>query len=157
MELTDKIANLKALVEKLDSPDEALKELLTGVVDALEALEVEVGTMRDNLDDISDNLDDISDELEELEDELADLDDLLECDCGCEDEDEEDSDEDEDGDDEDEEYFYEVSCPSCDNVFTLSEADLDNGFLICPHCQEKLTIDDDSDCDCGCDHDHHHE
>ena len=65
------------------------------------------------------------------------------CDCGC------DCDED----------FYEITCPNCDEEFSVDEDTLLDGGVECPVCGEHLEFDlddcccDDDDCCCDCDED----
>ena len=47
----------------------------------------------------------------------------------------EDEDEDDDGD------LYEVTCPSCGEVFDVDEFMLDEGEINCPNCGERLEFD----------------
>ncbi len=56
-------------------------------------------------------------------------------------------------DDEDEEY-YDITCPSCGDEFSVDEETLLEGGIECPNCGEHLEFDvecDDCECGCGCD------
>ena len=52
---------------------------------------------------------------------------------------------DEDDDDEDYDVMqYVVNCPSCDETVNLSESQLEEGSMICPHCGELLEFNYDN-------------
>lgn len=50
--------------------------------------------------------------------------------------------------------MFEVTCPSCGDTIELNDEMLEEGFIICPNCKEKLEFDFDDDedepCGCGC-------
>ena len=52
--------------------------------------------------------------------------------------------------------FYDVTCPNCDEEFSVDEETLMEGSIECPNCGEHLEFDidecDEEGCDCGCHH-----
>lgn len=140
MELTEKVAYLKGLMEGLGY-DESTKEgkVFTAMLDVLDDMALTISDLEDGMDLITDQIEGIDEDLEDLMDEVYDLDD--------------DDDDDEDFDGE----LYEVTCPKCGDVICIDEAMLDEGQIACPGCDEPLEFDLDGtleDCGCDCDHDH---
>lgn len=49
-----------------------------------------------------------------------------------------------------------MTCPNCDEEFSVDEETLMEGSIECPNCGEHLEFDidecDEEGCDCGCHH-----
>ena len=131
MTVTEKVAYLKGLMEGL-SVDETSKEgkILKAVVDVLDDLAVSVEDLEDYTAELTEQVDAVDEDLDSLENDF-----YGECDC-CD-------------DDEDEEY-YDITCPSCGDEFSVDEDTLLEGGIECPNCGEHLEFDVECD-DCGCD------
>ncbi len=175
MNITEKSAYLKGLVEgselKLGDKEKKVFDALLDLVDEmakvlkdcdddLTELYDEVADLEEEVEDIDDVLDEMLDEdyedydFDDFDDE-DDFDDFDEeehhhhhhhhhgCGCGCEDEDEDD-------------FFYDVTCPSCNKTFTVEEDTILSGNSVkCPFCGEDIEFDlsgcedcEDEDCDC---------
>ena len=131
MTVTEKVASLKGLMEGL-SVDETSKEgkILKAVVDVLDDLAMSVEDLEDYTAELTEQVDAVDEDLDSLENDF-----YGECDC-CD-------------DDEDEEY-YDITCPSCGDEFSVDEDTLLEGGIECPNCGEHLEFDVECD-DCGCD------
>ena len=131
MTVTEKVAYLKGLMEGL-SVDETTKEgkILKAVVDVLDDLAMSVEDLEDYTAELTEQVDAVDEDLDSLENDF-----YGECDC-CD-------------DDEDEEY-YDITCPSCGDEFSVDEDTLLEGGIECPNCGEHLEFDVECD-DCGCD------
>ena len=132
MTVTEKVAYLKGLMEGL-SVDETSKEgkILKAVVDVLDDLAMSVEDLEDYTAELTEQVDAVDEDLDSLENDF-----YGECDC-CD-------------DDEDEEY-YDITCPSCGDEFSVDEDTLLEGGIECPNCGEHLEFDVECD-DCGCDY-----
>ena len=131
MTVSEKVAYLKGLMEGL-SVDETSKEgkILKAVVDVLDDLAMSVEDLEDYTAELTEQVDAVDEDLDSLENDF-----YGECDC-CD-------------DDEDEEY-YDITCPSCGDEFSVDEDTLLEGGIECPNCGEHLEFDVECD-DCGCD------
>ena len=134
MTLTEKAAYLKGLKDGLGlDTAKAEGKLIEGILDMLEDVSLAIADLDDNAGAVSDELDMISEELDAIEEYLDD------------DDDEDDYD---DFDDEDDsEVYYEVKCPTCDEVITVDEDMLEQGVIECPNCGEELEFDLDGEDD----------
>lgn len=155
MTVVEKAAYLKGLAEGLGvDPDSKEGKLWAALNDLLSDMAHELEDLQATDMDHAQALDDISEELSYLEELTCDLDcpeDFDEAGCGscraCMKDDEDDDDEDdddEDDEDEDEEYdgvIYDVTCPVCGKEMSLDEETLEQGFIECPGCGEKLEFD----------------
>ena len=128
MEITEKVAYLKGLMEGMELDTEKKEgKLLAAIIDVLDDIALELEDMKDYADELGDGLDAVSDDLEDVEDVIF-----------GEDEDEEDEEFDEDEDDED---CYATTCPTCEETIYFDESVLEDGEVICPNCGEKLEFD----------------
>lgn len=139
MELTEKVAYLKGLMDGLDI-DEGSKEgrVFTAILDVLDDMAMTISDIEDGMDLVTDQIEGIDEDLEELMNDMYSDDD---------DYDEEDLDF--DGE------LYEVVCPKCNDTICVDEEMLDEGEIECPGCGEILEFDLDGtldECDCGHDH-----
>lgn len=137
MEITEKVAYLKGLIEGLGI-DNSTKEgkVFASIVDILDDMALTMSDLEDGVDMLSDQVDIIDDDLSELYEEVFD---------------------EEEDDDDDYDYFdgevYEVTCPACNETLCIDEDMLDEGEIDCPNCGETLEFDLDGtleDCGCGC-------
>ena len=136
MEITEKVAYLKGLIEGL-GVDNSTKEgkVILAIVDILDDIALTVTDLEDSADMLGEQLDALDEDVSELYEDVY----------GDDDDDEEDY----DGE------LYEVTCPTCEEVICIDEDMLDEGEIACPNCGEKLEFDLDGvldDCDCGCEH-----
>lgn len=145
MDLTEKVAYLKGLLEGMDI-DKTSKEgkIYTAIMDVLTDMALTMEDMDNFVEELAEQVDEIDEDLADVEDYLCEDDDCDCCDDDC------DCCEDEDWDDE----FYEITCPSCGETFEVDEETLLDGGIACPGCNEPLEFDidccDDDDCDCCC-------
>ena len=135
MTITEKVAYLKVLMEGL-GVDESTKEgkVLKAVLDILDDMALSIEDLDAGIDELSEMVDAIDEDLGAVEDDLY--------------EDEDDEDDDEEYEDEDEELeldeddeLYEVTCPTCNLTFTITEEMLDAGETKCPECGQALEFD----------------
>ena len=134
MELMEKVSYLKGLVDMAEF-DPASKEtkVLNAMIAVMDELAKTVQSLSEANDQLCDVIESIDEDLSQVEEDLY----------GDEDEDEEDEggdfdiedDEDDDGD------LYEVTCPSCGEVFDVDEFMLGEGEINCPNCGERLEFD----------------
>ncbi len=131
MTLSEKAAYLKGLKDGLNLDTEKPEgRLIEGMLDMLEDVALAISDLDDNAAAVSDELDMISDELDAIEEYLDDDDEF-----------DEDNEEDEDDDD----VYYEVKCPSCEEVITVDEDMLEQGVIECPNCGEELEFELDGE------------
>ena len=126
MEITEKVAYLKGLLEGMELDTEKKEgKLIAAIIDVLDDIALEREDMKDYADELGDGLDAVSDDLEDVEDIVF-----------GEDEDDED-----DFEDEDDEDCYATTCPTCEETIYFDESILEDGEVICPNCGEKLEFD----------------
>lgn len=139
MTVLEKVSYLKGLAEGL-GVDDSTKEgkLLKAIIDVLDDMASNLESLEDYTEELTEQVDAIDEDLDSLETDFYE-DDEDGCDCGCE-----------DGD------FYDITCPNCEEEFSVDEETLLEGSIECPNCGEKLEFDiedcdcDDGDCSCGC-------
>ncbi|MBQ3005802.1 MAG: hypothetical protein IJM97_00715 [Clostridia bacterium] len=131
MNLTEKAAYLKGLVEGIDLDDKKPEtKILKAVLDLLDDLALSVSDLDDEVAGVIDQLDAVDEDLADLEEIVyEDYDEYDDCDCDC-------------CDDE----LYEIECPACQTVFSIDEECLEDGSIDCPNCGELLEFDIDCDC-----------
>lgn len=142
MEITEKVAYLKGLVEGFgfDKGTKEGKVILT-ILDILDDLALAVSDLEDGMGLLSEQVEEMDEDFSELHDDFYDL-------------------KDDDGkDDMDDDFeLYEVTCPSCHDTVYVDEDMLDEGEIECPNCGESLEFDLDGSLeDCGCGRRHHGE
>lgn len=127
MTISEKVAYLKGLAEGLNLDTEKSKEgkLISVMIGILE----EVGL---SIEDLEENAQALGEEIDVLSDALADVESVV-----FEDEDEDDEDESEDYDDD----WFEVECPTCEEPLIIDDKALADGFIQCPNCQSKFSLD----------------
>lgn len=135
MEITEKVAYLKGLIEGLGL-DSSTKEgkVILAIVDLLDDIALSVTDLEDSADLMGEQLDSLDEDVSELYEDFY----------GSEDDDDDD---DFDGE------LYEVTCPACEEVICIDEDMLDEGEIACPNCGEALEFDLDGvldGCDCDC-------
>ena len=127
MTISEKVAYLKGLAEGLNIDTDKSKEgkLITVMIDILEEIAL-------SIEDLEENSLALGEEIDVLSDDLADVEDIVF------------DDEDEDEDEEDEEFdddWFEVECPSCDEVLVVDEDALEEGYIKCPNCGTEYSLD----------------
>ena len=128
MNITEKVAFVKGLAEGMEiDKDKKEGKLMCAIIDALEDLALSISDLEEGYDDICDQVDAIDEDLDSLEQDFYE---------GLED---------------DEDFFYEVTCPTCNETISLSEEMLLDGQVECPNCGESLEFDLDDICEEGCD------
>ena len=123
MTISEKVAYLKGLAEGLNLDTEKSKEgkLISVMIGILE----EVGL---SIEDLEENALALGEEIDVLSDDLADVESVVF--------DEEENDE-EDYDDD----WFEVECPTCEEPLIIDDEALAEGFIQCPNCQSKFSLD----------------
>ena len=162
MKLTEKIAYMKGLIDgmELDRSSKESKAILQ-MAEVMEEMAVYIDDLQSQVDELTELCDLLDHDLGEVESDLY-----------CDDDDDEDDDDDDaeywpDGDEDDDyhlgevlpadyddfsfdddddfdEVQYVVKCPSCDETVNLSERQLEEGSIVCPHCGELLEFDYDN-------------
>ena len=127
MTISEKVAYLKGLAEGLNIDTDKSKEgkLINVMIGILE----EIGLA---IEDLEENSLALGEEIDVLSDDLADVEDIV-----FDDEDEDEDEEDEDFDDD----WFEVECPSCDEVLVVDEDALEEGYIKCPNCGTEYSLD----------------
>lgn len=150
MKLTEKIAYTKGLIDgmELDRSTKESKAILS-MMDVMEDMAVYIDDLQSQVDELTELCDLLDHDLGEVETDLY-----------CDDDEDEDEDEEEDfplgevlpadyddfafdDDDDFDEVQYVVTCPSCEETVNLSERQLEEGSIICPHCGEMLEFNYD--------------
>lgn len=136
MNINEKVSFIRGLAEGLEV-DEKKKEvkLISAIIDVLDDIAVSISELEEGYDDVCDQVDAIDEDLYSLEQDFY-----------------------EDCENDEDDFFYEVTCPTCNETVCLSEGMLLDGEIDCPNCREKLEFDfDDIDfdncdgnCECGC-------
>ena len=126
MTISEKVAYLKGLAEGLNIDTDKSKEgkLITVMIDILDEIAM-------SIEDLEENSLALGEEIDVLSDDLADVEDIVF------------DDEDEDEDEEDEEFdddWFEVECPSCDEVLVVDEDALEEGYIKCPNCGTEYSL-----------------
>ena len=147
MEITEKVAYLKGLVEGLGIDETTSQGKVTkAIVDILDDMAVSILDLEDSTSELYEEVEALDEDLGNLEDDFyddedEDDDDCCDCDCCC-------------GDDDDEDFecdeIYEVECPNCHEEICIDGEILDMGSIECPNCGENLTFEIEEECDCGC-------
>ena len=131
MELMEKVSYLKGLVDMAEfDPSSKETKVLNAMLEVLDEMAKTVQSLTEANAQMCDVIESIDEDLSQVEEDLY----------GDEDEDEED-DFDEDDDEDDDGDLYEVTCPSCGEVFDVDEFMLDEGEINCPNCGERLEFD----------------
>lgn len=129
MEITEKVAYLKGLVEGMELNTEKKEgKLISAIIDVLEDIALELEDIQDEQGELADGLDVVSEDLEDVEDAVF----------GEEDDEEDEYYEDELDEDED---CYATTCPTCEENIYFDESILEDGKVVCPNCGEKLEFD----------------
>ena len=144
MELNEKAAYLKGLMEGLEISDETKEgKVLKAMYDLL-------AEVCDTVSDLDDDMDQVYDELDAMDEDMDELEKYV---YGDEmDEDDEDEEDEEDGDDDEleAEVEYELTCPNCGAVTVVDEDTLFNHKISCPNCGAEFDIEF-TECDGECD------
>lgn len=165
MKLTEKIAYMKGLLDgmELDNSTKEGKAILQ-MAEVMEEMGVYIDDLQSQIDELTELCDLLDKDLGEVETDLY-------CDDDFDDDDDFDFDDDEDDDndfrigrvlpadyddsayEDSDDYsneIYVVSCPSCDETVNLTERELEEGSIVCPHCGELLEFNyDDIEQDCS--------
>ena len=122
MTISEKVAYLKGLAEGLDLDTQKSKEgkLISVMIGILE----EIGL---SIEDLEENSQALGEEIDALSDDLADVESVV-------------FDEDEDDEDYDDDWF-EVECPTCEEPLVIDDEALAEGFIQCPNCGTKYSLD----------------
>ena len=135
MELMEKVSYLKGLVDMAEfDPSSKETKVLNAMLEVLDEMAKTVQSLTEANAQMCDVIESIDEDLSQVEEDLY----------GDEDKDEEDEDGDfdiEDDDEDDDGDLYEVTCPSCGEVFDVDEFMLDEGEINCPNCGERLEFD----------------
>ncbi len=154
MELTDKAAYLKGLMDGLNlDTEKAEGKMIAGIVELLGDVTKRLTDIEETTIAISDELDEIEEDLDAIEDYILDEEDEDDDDDFDFDDDYEDDFDDED-DFEDESFaygdedstIYEVKC-ACGEIINFDEETLEEGSIECPACGELLefSLDDEDE------------
>ena len=123
MTITEKVAYLKGLAEGLNLDTEKSKEgkLISVMIGILE----EVGL---SIEDLEENALALGEEIDVLSDDLADVESVV-------------FDEDENDEEDYDDDWFEVECPTCEEPLIIDDEALAEGFIQCPNCQSKFSLD----------------
>lgn len=158
MKLTEKIAYMKGLIDGMEL-DRSTKEskVILQMAEVMEEMAVYIDDLQSQVDELTELCDLLDHDLGEVETDLY-----------CDDDDEDEDDDDDDWLDDDDDYQlgevlpadyddfafdddedfdevqYVVNCPSCDETVNLSERQLEEGSIVCPHCGELLEFNYDN-------------
>ena len=123
MTICEKVAYLKGLAEGLNLDTEKSKEgkLISVMIGILE----EVGL---SIEDLEENALALGEEIDVLSDDLADVESVV-------------FDEDENDEEDYDDDWFEVECPTCEEPLIIDDEALAEGFIQCPNCQSKFSLD----------------
>ena len=123
MTISEKVAYLKGLAEGLNLDTEKSKEgkLISVMIGILE----EVGL---SIEDLEENSLALGEEIDVLSDDLADVESVV-------------FDEDENDEEDYDDDWFEVECPTCEEPLIIDDEALAEGFIQCPNCQSKFSLD----------------
>ena len=123
MTINEKVAYLKGLDEGLNLDTEKSKEgkLISVMIGILE----EVGL---SIEDLEENALALGEEIDVLSDDLADVESVV-------------FDEDENDEEDYDDDWFEVECPTCEEPLIIDDEALAEGFIQCPNCQSKFSLD----------------
>ena len=123
MTISEKVAYLKGLAEGLNLDNEKSKEgkLISVMIGILE----EVGL---SIEDLEENALALGEEIDVLSDDLADVESVV-------------FDEDENDEEDYDDDWFEVECPTCEEPLIIDDEALAEGFIQCPNCQSKFSLD----------------
>lgn len=123
MTISEKVAYLKGLAEGLNLDTEKSKEgkLISVMIGILE----EVGL---SIEDLEENALALGEEIDVLSDDLADVESVV-------------FDEDENDEEDYDDDWFEVECPTCEEPLIIDDEALAKGFIQCPNCQSKFSLD----------------
>ena len=123
MTISEKVAYLKGLAEGLNLDTEKSKEgkLISVMIGILE----EVGL---SIEDLEENALALGEEIVVLSDDLADVESVV-------------FDEDENDEEDYDDDWFEVECPTCEEPLIIDDEALAEGFIQCPNCQSKFSLD----------------
>ena len=125
MNLTEKVAYLKGLIEGLSIEEETPEgKLFTAVLDVLDDMALTVTELEESVTEMEELVDIIDEDLGAVEEDIYE------------------------GDFDDEDY-YEVDCPNCGDTLMIDESVLEEGVIQCPGCKQKFALDLSDDCCCG--------
>ena len=122
MTISEKVAYLKGLAEGLNLDTEKSKEgkLISVMIGILEEIGLSIEDLEENAQALGEEIDAISDDLADVESVVYD-----------EDEEEQEADDD----------WFEVECPTCEEPLVIDDKALADGFIQCPNCQSKFSLD----------------
>jgi hypothetical protein len=130
MKITEKAAYIKGLAQglKLDK-SKPENEILLAIIDILDDISLEMAEIQESHEDLYNQVEDIDEDLNSLEEDFYD-------DC-------------------DTDESFTLTCPKCNESFTISEDCLLKDKISCPNCGEKFGFDLDTvlghdKCGCGC-------
>ena len=123
MNLTEKVAYLKGLIEGLSIEEETPEgKLFTAVLDVLDDMALTVTELEESVTEMEELVDIIDEDLGAVEEDIYEGD------------------------------YYEVDCPNCGELICMDTELAKEGVVDCPACGEKIEFDLEDDCDgCGCD------
>ena len=123
MTISEKVAYLKGLAEGLNLDTEKSKEgkLISVMIGILE----EVGL---SIEDLEENALALGEEIDVLSDDLADVESVV-------------FDEDENDEEDYDDDWFDVECPTCEEPLIIDDEALAEGFIQCPNCQSKFSLD----------------
>ena len=123
MTISEKVAYLKGLAEGLNLDTEKSKEgkLISVMIGILE----EVGL---SIEDLEENALALGEEIDVLSDDLADVESVV-------------FDEDENDEEDYDDDWFEVECPTCEEPLIIDDEALAEGFIQCPNCESKFSLD----------------
>ena len=123
MTISEKVAYLKGLAEGLNLDTEKSKEgkLISVMIGILE----EMGL---SIEDLEENALALGEEIDVLSDDLADVESVV-------------FDEDENDEEDYDDDWFEVECPTCEEPLIIDDEALAEGFIQCPNCQSKFSLD----------------
>ena len=130
MNITEKIAYIKGLIEGLEVDDRKPEiKIISAIVDLLDDMVCSVDELEEGYDELAEQLDAVDEDLCSLDEDFYE-------------------DEDDKGNEED--LFYEVTCPTCNEEICISEDLLLDESMVCPNCGELLEFDLEDDCEENC-------
>ncbi len=118
MTVSEKVAYIKGLAENAGfSDNEAKDKVVKAIIDVLEDIAGAIGEINEQLDAVDEDLAYLEEDFYEDDEEFYD------------------------DDEEDDDDYFEIECPTCNDIIYLDDEMIDEGGIKCPNCGQEIEFD----------------
>ena len=118
MNISEKVAYIKGLAENAGfSDNEAKDKVVKAIIDVLEDIAGAIGEINEQLDAVDEDLAYLEEDFYEDDEEFYD------------------------DDEEDDDDYFEIECPTCNDIIYLDDEMIDEGGIKCPNCGQEIEFD----------------